>query len=201
MRRRLGIGENDPLLVTVAALTAEKGHAVLIEALPAIVARHSGLQWCCVGEGPLRTDLERQATALGIGDQVKFLGQRGDVAELLAAADLCVVPSLCEGLCNAAIEALYARLPLVTTTVGGLADVVGLQEPDGPVAWTTAPHDAGQLAAAIDRSLSEPVESQRLADRGVERANCLFTIERMIAETLAMLQQRSDTTSHGHAAR
>ena len=114
-----------------------------------------------------------------------FLGQRTDIADLMAAADLFVLPSLCEGLCNAAIEAQYAGVPLVTSNTGGLADVVGSTDPAGPTGWLAEPGNANQLATAMNRALADPTESRRLAERGHERAIRMFTVERMIAETLA----------------
>jgi glycosyltransferase involved in cell wall biosynthesis len=184
-RRRLGLGDSDLVALTVAALTAEKGHAVLLDALPGVVAEHPNLQWLCAGGGPLRPALEEQAARLGFTGRVHFLGQRSDIADLMAAADLFVLPSLCEGLCNAAIEAQYARVPLAATNTGGLADVVGSNDAAGPTAWMADPGNAAQLTAAMNRALADAAESRRLAERGHERATRMFTVERMIEETLA----------------
>lgn len=191
-RRELGIAESQRMLLTVAALTAEKGHAVLIEALADVVAGDGRVRWVCAGDGPLRPALEQQAARLGLAQHVRFLGQRSDVAELMQAADLFVLPSLCEGLCNAAIEAQYAGVPLVTTGIGGLADVVGSGAsagPSGPTAWVVPAGDAPALAAAIGRAIAEPAESRRLAELGRERAGRMFTVERMIAETLGVFRE------------
>lgn len=196
-RQDLGIGASDRMLLTVAALTSEKGHSVLLDALREVVARHPTVQWIGAGDGPLRPALEQQAARLGIARHVRFLGQRSDVADLMHAADLFVLPSLCEGLCNAAIEAQYAGLPLVTTGIGGLADVVGSGADDGaaesnaaarPTAWVVPAGDAAALAAGIARALDDPAESRRLADLGRERSARMFTVERMIAETLGVFR-------------
>ena len=80
--------------------------------------------------------MQQQAARLGLTDRVHFLGQRSDIADLMMAADLVVLPSLCEGLCNAAIEAQYAAVPLVTSDTGGLADVAGSRDPAATVVST-----------------------------------------------------------------
>lgn len=191
-RRELGIAESERMLLTLAALTEEKGHAVLLDALAGVVAGDARVQWVCAGDGPLRPALEQQAARLGIANHVRFLGQRSDVADLMQAADLFVLPSLCEGLCNAAIEAQYAGVPLVTTGVGGLADVVGSGAgagASGPTAWVVPAGDAAALSAAIKRALAEPSESRRLAELGRERAARMFTVERMLVETLALFRE------------
>jgi len=184
-RRRLGLSDADRVAMTVAALTEEKGHAVLLDALPGVVAAQPNLQWLCAGDGPLRPALQEQAAQLGLAGRVHFLGQRTDIADLMAAADLVVLPSLCEGLCNAAIEAQYAGVPLVTSNTGGLADVAGSNDPAGSTAWLAESGNVAQLTVAMSRALAEAEESRRLADRGRERATRMFTVERMIAETLA----------------
>jgi glycosyltransferase involved in cell wall biosynthesis len=193
-RRQLGIADTDLVALTVAALTEEKGHAVFLSALPAVLQQHANLKWLCAGTGPLGPALERQADELGIRGSVQLLGQRTDIADLMAAADVVVVPSLCEGLCNAAIEALYARVPLVVSHTGGLRDVVGCDDPIGPdesgsaVARVAVPGDAQELTAALLQVFNAPHESRRLAERGYERATRMFTVERMIRETLATFQ-------------
>ncbi len=188
-RRQLQIGDTAPMLLTVAALTAEKGHSILLDALAESIAAHTDIVWLCAGDGPLRPALEQQALRLGLTGRVRFLGQRSDIADLMAAADLMVLPSLCEGLCNAAIEAQYARLPLLVSNTGGLADVVGSDDPLGPTAWLAEAGDAASLAATIAQALASPERRSQLAQRGYERATRMFTIERMIAETLAMFRQ------------
>ena len=179
-RARLGLKPDQFTLLSVAALSPEKGHSVMLAALSLLVKEHPRLVWLCAGDGALRRPLEDEAQRLGLGQHARFLGQRGDVPDLMAAADLLIMSSFSEGLCTAAIEALHARLPIVSTTAGGLVEVVGLNEPHGPVAWMAAPGEPDSIAGAISQALSSPDESLRLAERGKERAGRLFTLKGMV---------------------
>src|SRR5439155_17257540 len=76
------------------------------------------------GDGPMRSDLEAQARALGIGNRVRFLGVRDDVADLMRAADLFALTSLSEAASITLMEAMASALPVVVTDVGGNAEIV-----------------------------------------------------------------------------
>jgi glycosyltransferase involved in cell wall biosynthesis len=184
----LGYGPEDQVLLTVGALTPEKGHAVMLGALALLAHRHPRLRWVCAGEGPLLPSLIKESVARGVRDRIQFLGQRDDVPDLLTAIDAVVFPSLNEGLCTAAIQALYARAPLVLSDAGGLQEIAGVDDPAGPVARVTPVGDSVAVAAAIEDVIASPQVNRRLTDRGFERVNRLFTVERMVAETLAVFR-------------
>lgn len=150
-RAHHGLPPAGPLAVTVAALSAEKGHATLLAA--AALLRHDlpDLHWALAGAGPERPALEREAMRLAVADRVHWLGQVEEVAALLAEADVAVVPSLTEGLGTAALEALAVGTPLVASRVGGLAEILS----DG-AGLGVPPGDAGALAAAVRRVVAEP---------------------------------------------
>lgn len=205
IRSAIGVSANAVVLITVAALTAEKGHAVLLNAVDRVRRSQPGVCLLLAGEGPLRSPLADQAAELGLSEHVRFLGQRRDVPSLIRAADLFVMPSLAEGLCTAALEAQLACVPLVTTTAGGLAEVAGVVDAveraenrassesstalDAVVAYTARPGDAESLAAAILRALGDHEGRLRLARRAKERAEKLFTVDRMVDGTLSALTE------------
>jgi glycosyltransferase involved in cell wall biosynthesis len=184
----LGYGPNDQVMLTVGALTGEKGHAVMLGALALLAEEYPRLRWACAGEGPLLAGLIKEAEYRGIHERIQFLGQREDVPDLLAACDAFVLLSHYEGLCNAAIEALYARAPLVLSEAGGLKEIAGVDDPDGPVARVTPVGGSVAVAAAIEEVLASPEKNRWMAERGFERVNRLFTADRMVAETLAVFR-------------
>lgn len=143
-------GLGHPLVLAVGRLHPQKGYGVLVEALPLL----GDVTVAVAGDGPLRADLEARAP------QVRWLGRRDDVADLYAAADVVVLPSVWEARSLTAQEALRAGRPLVATAVGGLPGLVG----DG--ALFVPPGDPTALAAAVRRLLDDPAEAAALAERG-----------------------------------
>jgi len=186
-RGSLGLREDQPLLLTVATLTDHKGHRFLLEAMGDVLKHRSQVCLALAGDGDLTASLKKQAGRLGIGDRVRFLGYRDDVPDLLMAADLFVLPSHMEGLCTSLIDAMLAERPIVTTTAGGIPEVVGGVEPaEEPSAWLVPPRDPARLAAAILEALDSPELCAARKQRARHRARRLFTADRMVEETLAV---------------
>jgi glycosyltransferase involved in cell wall biosynthesis len=189
-RQLLHVAADEKLVLTVARMTAEKGHHDLLSAMPAVLARFPLAALALAGDGKLRPDLEQRARQLGITANVRFLGYRRDVPDLLAACDLFVFPSRAEGLGSTLIEAMFARRPIVATTAGGIPDLVGPGAAgDDPVAYVVPPGDAPALADAICQALSAPEQSARLAQRAYDRAQSHFTADRMVEATLAVYRE------------
>jgi L-malate glycosyltransferase len=151
-----------PRLLNVAALAEKKGHRFLLEAL----AELPDATLEVVGDGELRSELERQATALGVDSRIRFLGERPkhEVAELMRAADLFVLPSLAENLPVVLIEAQASGLPAVATAVGGVAELV-----DSDAGTLVPAADPTALAAAIQATLDRDFEPAALATRARDR--------------------------------
>ena len=143
-------GLGSPLVLAVGRLHPQKGYDVLLRARAAwpdaVVA--------VAGDGPLEQSLRAQAP------DVRWLGRRSDVADLLAAADVVVLPSVWEARSLTAQEALRAGRPLVATAVGGVPDLVR----DGAV--LVPPGDADALGSAVRRLLDHPAEAAAVAARG-----------------------------------
>ena len=144
-------GLGHPLVLAVGRLHPQKGYDTLLGALPllgdAVVA--------VAGDGPLEDDLRARAP------QVRWLGRRDDVGDLLAAADVVVLPSVWEARSLTAQEALLAGRPLVATAVGGVPALVR----DGAV--LVPPGDPDALGAAVRRLLDDPAEAAALTARGL----------------------------------
>ena len=183
-RRALNLSEEDVLLLTIASLTACKGHAHLLDALPKVFRQFPKARLALVGQGELRQKLHDHAVRIGIADRVQFLGYRNDIPDLLCAADLFVMPSVQEGLCTSLLDAMLAGVPVVTTSAGGIVDIVGFESTDGPYGYVVSPGKSSELCSAITNALTDPCMN-KLADRAREHALRYFTHHQMIEGTLS----------------
>lgn len=174
-RRALGLDDEAPVCVVVARLHEEKGHAVLLRALPEVLRHVPGLVVLCAGDGPHRASLERETRERGLAAHVRFLGQRSDVNVLTALASLSVLPSLAESFGFAALEAMSLGRPVVASRAGGLPEVVA----EGETGLLADVGDAAGLAAAMGALLGAPARAAAMGEAGRRRA-ALFTSERMV---------------------
>jgi glycosyltransferase involved in cell wall biosynthesis len=165
VREELGLDDGRPLLVAVGRLHPQKGYDVLFDAV-ARWEREDRLTpaplVAIAGDGPLEAELAERVRAERL--PILLLGRRSDVADLLGAADACVLPSRWEGSPFTAQEALRAGTPLVSTRAGGIPELVG----DG--AELVPVGDAAALADAVVRVLGDPGHAAALADAGRTQA-------------------------------
>ena len=157
-RAELGLPRDVPLIGVVATLRSWKGHRYLVDALPLLM--RTDVRLIIVGDGPQRSALEAQRDALRLRDRVTFAGLQHDVAPWLGALDVFVLPSYAnEGVPQALLQAMFAGVPCVTTSAGGISEIAR----DGDTARIVPARDAQALARAIDALLADPAEGKRLA--------------------------------------
>jgi glycosyltransferase involved in cell wall biosynthesis len=159
-------GAGRPAVLAVGRLAEQKGFAVLIEAAATWRDRDPVPLLAIAGDGPQAGALARQAREAQA--EVRFLGRRADVAALMAAADVVVVPSLWDGQPLVVQEALRAGRPLVASRAGGIPDLTGEH-----AALLVPPGDAAVLAAAVRRVLDEPAMAAALTRAAAARAAAL----------------------------
>lgn len=174
--RELGIDSEAKLIGIVARLQLVKGHRFFIEAAARVLRNEPHANVILVGDGPLRSEIEEQAAALGIGDRVRFLGDRTDVARLVSALDLLVLASLHEGSPNAVMEAMSAGVPVVATEVGGTKELIT----DRETGYLVPAADAEALAEGMLFALSDQANRANVLAAARRRVNELFGMERMV---------------------
>jgi glycosyltransferase involved in cell wall biosynthesis len=187
VRAELGLSAQTLAVGTIGRLSAQKGQRDLLEAAAQVTREFSDVRFVLVGDGDLRQELETQAVALGLGQQVVFAGHRSDVPAVLAAIDVLCISSTYEGTPLALFEAMAAGKPIVSTAVDGCREVL---EHDR-TGLLTPPGDPESLARALVRMRSDADLRRRLgASAAAESARydiaeCVRRIESLYDEVLA----------------
>lgn len=170
-------GEGSVRLVMVARFSPPKDPFLLLHALAGL--KDNSWELWFVGGGELEEKAKAESTRLGLGDRVRFLGARRDVAELLARCHVFVLASNWEGLPLTVLEAMRAGLPVVASAVGGVGEAVI----DGVTGFLVPRGDAGLLRGRLKVLLENPELRARMGAAGYERFRKNFMVDRMVART------------------
>jgi glycosyltransferase involved in cell wall biosynthesis len=185
VRREFGISPSVPLMVSVGRLGSVKGHIHYVDAAEHVLDEIPEARFLLAGSGAEEESLRREAAEHDLGDRFIFAGRRDDVADILSASDVVVVPSLYEGFGLVAVEAMAAGRPVIGTRVGGLPEVID----DGSTGILVEPASPEQLATAIIRFCNDPELRDRMGQSGQKRYRRLFTRSRMIREFASVYEQ------------
>ncbi|WP_167828789.1 glycosyltransferase family 4 protein [Streptomyces sp. MZ04] len=181
-KARAELGAVDrPLIVAVGTLERHRGYDVLLDAARAWRHLDPLPLLVIAGEGPERAELKRRIEGEGL--PARLVGRRDDVPQLLAAADLVVLPSSWESRSVLAQEALHARVPLIATAVGGVPELVG------DAAELVPYGDAEALAAAVARLLADPERRERLKEKGTAQAATWPTEDETVTQVLSVYDE------------
>ena len=180
-----------PLIVAIGRLIAKKGLANLIRACALLVEHGRSFRCEIFGEGPLGNQLRGQIDESGLKELVQLPGPKPqhELRERLAGASAFALPSVPEAqggmdnLPTVIMEAMATGLPVVSTTIGGIPEMVI----DNETGFLVEPHDIVALAGAIEKVTSDRSLGQRLGRAGYERAQRLFSIEKNVRELCALL--------------
>lgn len=177
VRAELGLGADQCVGLLAARIDHLKGHEVLLDALAILKKRGLALTMLFAGDGKERPAREARAQELGLTpDDVRFLGFRNDIADLLGASDIFVLPSFSEGLPLSVLEGMAQGLPIVATTVGGIPEVV-TQNQEGIL---VPPKDAQALADALAQVVQNSELRRTLGQAGKQRVTSEFTFAKML---------------------
>ena len=193
-RQELGLKPEQMAGIVIANLIPYKGHSDLFSAMALALREMPDFRLLVVGEDRgIGHHLERQVSVLGIGSAVKFLGQRWDAPELLAASDLSVLASHEEGFSNVILESMAAGLPVVATDVGGNREAIV----DGQTGWLVPARNPEALASRIVDLLKNPSRARQWGEKGRARVKQLFTVEKMVKEHLRLYETAFATPKRG----
>lgn len=173
VRAELGVETGRCLAVAVARLAPQKALPVLFQALKASRTRP---MLALLGEGPLEEDLRVEVARLGLSDLVRFLGFRDDVADVVAASDVFCLSSVWEGVPLAVQEAMLLGVPVVSTAVGGMNEIVT----DGSSGRLVPAGDSRALAGAIDEICGSPELGRRFSTQARADLGTRFSTNNML---------------------
>jgi glycosyltransferase involved in cell wall biosynthesis len=152
-----------------------KNHRGFLRAAARLASRSPSLEFVLVGDGPLRPGLEELSRRLGLGDRIRFLGERHDMTPILASVDISVLFSLSESMPNVILEAMAAGLPVVASRVGGVPEVIR----DRETGILVKACDEDELACAMEILVDQPGLRLEYGRRGRQLAQDNFRMEQI----------------------
>ena len=181
-RAEIGAGPGDAVVGVAGRLVPDKGHIHLMRAAAALKGSVPRLVLAFAGLGPGEQELREAAVSLGLQGDVRFLGFRSDIAEVEAAFDIAVLPSVgCDASSASLKEAMALGVPVIASDIGGARAIVQ----DGVTGLVVSPGDAGALASALRTLLVDRDAARAMADRARADVVRRFSIARLADQTLA----------------
>lgn len=188
-RAKLGLSDDDEVLINVGRQEYQKGQKFLLEAVRMLSGERPRLVLLIAGRrGHSSTALEHYLAEAGLKERVRLLGYRDDVPDLLAAADLFVFPSLYEGLGGAVIEAMALGVPVIASNLDAIREVVE----EGRSGVLVPPGLPRELADAIRHLLEDRSQARAFAARGREIFLERFTLDQSVRRLIEMYRHVAD---------
>jgi glycosyltransferase involved in cell wall biosynthesis len=172
----------------LASLRPVKDHAMLLRAARTVADEITDVCFVLAGEGALREELGRQAQALGIAEQVRFIGHCERPADLLALSEVCVLSSQAEGFSNAILEYMAAGRAVVATDVGGAREAVR----DSETGYLVPAGDSAEMADRLMRLLIEPGLARAMGAAGRALVEREFSCAALTARTERLYRELLD---------
>jgi glycosyltransferase involved in cell wall biosynthesis len=190
IRERLGVSPDERLMIAVARQENQKGLDVLIDAVPRVLAELPSTRVVVAGRvGNATASLRRQLGRIDGAHRVEFLGARSDVADLLCASDVFVLPSRREGFGGAILEAMALECPIIVSDLPSIREVV-----DDSTAVFVPPDDADALGAAVVRTLSTGDHTRQRAIAARRRFLERFTVDTIADQMLRFYCRALDSS-------
>jgi len=164
-----------PRILSIGRLVPDKGHAVLLEAAALLLERGHDFEVTLAGDGPSRAGLERLADSIGLASRTSFPGAVGqdDIHDLYAGASIFCMSSFAEGVPCVLMEAMSMELPVISTRIAGIPELID----DGQTGLLVAPGSAQELADALERLLLDPSRGREMGSRARQKVIDEFNTE------------------------
>jgi len=187
LRAQLGYGPQHVVIGKVARLFHLKGHADVIRAARTVCQQYPQARFLFVGDGILRSELERQAQDAGLADAIRFVGliPPSEVARYIGAMDVVVHASLREGLARVLPQGLIAGKPVISYDVDGAREVVK----SGETGFLIPPQDVSALAGALNQLIADPALRTKLGAEGRRRYTDQFRHQEMTRRIRELYEQ------------
>jgi sugar transferase (PEP-CTERM/EpsH1 system associated) len=185
VRDRFGLSPADHVTGIVARLDPVKDHATLFRAFDRVARTAKDMKLLVVGGGPIEADLRAMAASLPVGDRIVFTGPQLDVPALYRAMDVYAQPSLYEGVSGSILEAMAARLPVVSTRTGGTVDIVK----EGVTGALIDVGDDRALAERLADLYRDRARARTLAEAGRTFVENHYSLARVIAQYSRVYQE------------
>jgi glycosyltransferase involved in cell wall biosynthesis len=179
VREALGVAADQLLIACVGRFVNFKGFKYVVRAAARLKTLIPGMAIVIAGDGPLRSELEREIRDREVESIVRLLGWRTDIGDLMAAADIFVMPSLGEGFGLVLLEAMAQRTPVVATRSMSVPEIVI----DGVTGCLVEPADDADLARGIEQLARNPELRRRMGEAGFERLCRQFSVDAMVQKT------------------
>ncbi len=184
-REKLNLAPEAVVIGVTCRLVEQKGLVYGLEAFAQAAQNRPEAQLIITGDGPLRASLEAQAKDLGIESKTRFLGWREDAAEIMAAYDIFLMPSLWEGFGLVLLEAMAQSVPVIASRVSAIPEIVA----EGETGLLAAPRDGEALAAHLALLIEDAPLRRHFGMLGQERLETHFSAPEMIRRTAAIYAQ------------
>jgi len=181
-KQRLGFSPEEVLIGSVGTLYWIKDPETLLAAAASILRTRQDVNFVWVGDGRLREKLLARAEQLGLGRRVRYLGTRDNVADILSAMDIFVLPSVIEGLSYSILEAMASGVPVVATRVGGNGELIR----EGIDGHLVPPGDRSALIDALMHLISDEKARRAMGSKVRQRAVQIFSLQEMVTRYQTM---------------
>jgi glycosyltransferase involved in cell wall biosynthesis len=168
-----------PTIAVVARFSPQKDQALFIRALSEIDPPARAV---FVGDGPTRASLEAEACRLKVRDRVQFLGERRDVAAILASAHVFALPTKWEGFPLSVLEAMRAGLPVVASNVGGVSEALA----NGVTGFLVPCGNSAAFRSGLSVLIENPARRGQMGEAGRKLYEAEFTLDSMLQKILAV---------------
>jgi glycosyltransferase involved in cell wall biosynthesis len=185
LRNQFSIPDRVPIIGIVGRMTAIKNHLLFVEIACLLLKKNKNIHFMIIGDGELRGEIEKKVQDIGISDHVHFCGWVTDAGKIYADLDIMLLTSLNEGTPVTVIEAMYYQIPVVSSNVGGLPDMIE----SGKTGFLIDSFNAKDYIPVILRLLESNDERNAMGETASHYVNERYNIDRLIIDIKNLYQE------------